>query len=226
MPGAWDMMVKATLALMAALALGACAGPQMVGRAADGLGGTGLVAAGQRVSAAYDVTRIDVVVPRSLKVSEENTFVPVADIVWHGDATGDRYAQVQSIISEAAERGTSGMASGQKVTVQVEVSLFHALTPKARYTFGGNFATRLLLTVRDAATGAVVDGPRLVVADCPAAGGQRAMAEEARGLTQRMVIVDHVSGVLARELSTRPAAAPAPVVSRNAFQPSDLGLLQ
>ena len=213
---------KASLVLVAALTLGACAGPQMVGRAAGALGETGLVA-GPRVSAAYDVAQVVVKVPASLEASEQNTFVPRADIVWHGDAKGNRHVQVQSIIQEAATRGTAGMTRGEKVVVEVEVSLFHALTPKARYTFGGNFATRLLLTVKDAQTGAVIDGPRLVVADCPASGGQKALEEEARGLTQRMVIVDHVSGVIAQELATRPAAA---VLSRNAFTPSDLGLMQ
>ena len=225
------MKLKAGLALVAALALAGCDAGQVVSRSAQTAGSvTGLLggAAGQvPVAASYNVTRIDVVVPRSLRVSEENTYVPRADIVWHGDAVGNRYEQVRSIMAEAANRGTAGMHSGTPVTVQVEIMRFHALTPKARYTFGGNFATRFLLTVRDARSGAVIDGPRVVVADCPAAGGQRAMEEEAAGITQRMVIVDHVSGVFQRELSRRivlPGAEAA--VSRNAFQPSDLGLNQ
>jgi len=213
-------------AMVAALMLAGCDGGTMVGRASDPSGlASGLFSgAAPMVAAQYHVTRVDVVVPRTLRVSEENVYVPIADIVWHGDALGDRYDQVRSIMAEAAQRGTAGMRQGASVVVQVEIERFHALTPKARYTFGGNFATRFILTVKDARTGAVLDGPRLVVADCPASGGQRAMEEEAAGITQRMVIVDHVSGVFQRELSRRtaPAAAEASVVSRNAFQPADL----
>lgn len=228
LPKGLEMKVKAGLGLALVLALAGCGENQLVGRAADPTGlATGLTVTGERVAAAWHVVKVEVNVPRSLRVSEENSFVPMADIVWHGDMLGDRYAQVQNIMAEAAARGTAGMKRGEAVVVQVDMLRFHALTPKARYTFGGNFATRFLLTVRDAHTGEVLDGPRLVVADCPASGGQKALAEEEAGITQRVVIVDHVAGVFAHELSTR-ALAPlaAPVVSRNAFQPSDLGVMQ
>ena len=228
------MKFKAGLALAAMLMLGACGGANVVSRANDPTGSlTGILTGDNygtmvRVEAAYNVQRIEVSVPHTLRVSEANTFVPIADIVWHGDPLGDRYEQVRSIIDEAARRGTAGMTKGEAVVVQIEMMRFHALTPKARYTFGGNFATRFLLTVRDAATGQIGDGPRLVVADCPAAGGQRAMEEEEQGMTQRVVIVDHVSGVLHRELSQRlvPRAEAAQAVSRNAFQPSEIGIAQ
>lgn len=224
------MMAKAGWIVAALLALASCGEGQMVGRAIDDtgpmLGASRAVELGTPVAAAYRVQRVNVIVPKTLEVSEENVFLPRADIVWHGDPIGDRHAQVKSVIDEAARRGVRGMTSGASVVVDIEILRFHALTPKTRYTVGGNFATRFLLTVKDARTGQVIDGPRLVVADCPASGGQKALDEERRGITERVVIVDHVSGVIARELSRRyvsPEAA-AQAVSRTAFQPSDLAL--
>lgn len=226
---------KAGLALVLVLGLAGCSGGQVVGRAIEGTGSiTGLLTGdgmGDKamIPAAYDVSRVEISVPHTLRVSEANTFVPMADIVWHGDPLGDRYEQVRSIIDEAARRGTVDMTRGESVVVQIEVMRFHALTPKARYTFGGNFATRFLLTVRDAGTGQLVDGPRLVVADAPASGGQRAMEEEAQGITQRVVIVSHVAEVLRRELSRRlvpKSELGAGAVSRNSFQPAELGMMQ
>ncbi len=52
-----------------------------------------------------------------------------------------------------------------------------------------------MLTVRDATTGAVVDGPRLVKADVKASGGAGAIAEERIGRTQRVVIVEALSQI-------------------------------
>ncbi|MGV8987355.1 MAG: DUF6778 family protein [Cypionkella sp.] len=207
--------MKSTLALVVVLGLAACGGLQKVSRGAElpGLrahsGGqtAGLQTSGGAdkvlVPVAYDVTAIIVAVPHTLRVSEANSLVPIADIVWHGDPMGDRYLQVQTLLTEAAEAGTKAMTTGQKVTVEIEVTRFHALTPKARYTFGGNFATHFLLTVRDFATGDVVDGPRRVVADVHASGGARAIEEEAAGVTEKLVIEDHLAKVIAHELSQR-----------------------
>lgn len=220
-------------ALMAVLGLAACSGTPMVSRNAltdsPAVGGmiAGLSTGGMVVvSTAYRVKQINVSVPRTLRVSEANSFVPNADIVWHGDPLGDRYDQVTALITEAAQTGTAGMTTGQPVQVDIEITRFHALTMKARYTVGGNYATRFLLTVRDFATGEILDGPRPVVADIRASGGERAMEEEAAGITQKSVIEGRVAEVLARELSRRlvPAGSvpEAPAVSRNAFQPGDL----
>ena len=69
----------------------------------------------------------------------------------------------------------------------------------------------------------MIDGPRPVVADDYGAGGQEAVAEEAAGLTQRVVIENRVAQVIRRELSERlvPARA-AGQVSRSASAPEEL----
>lgn len=151
----------------------------------------------------YTVASVTVKVPRELKVSEANTFLPLADIVWRGEPRGDRHAQVLAIYQEAMARGTAGMDSGPEVLVEVEVTRFHALTEKTRYTVGGNHALRFLLTVRDAATGAIIDGPREVIADIRASGGAAAIAEDQAGLTQRVVVVDRLAEVIRRELAAQ-----------------------
>lgn len=155
------------------------------------------------LAAQYDVEAIRINVPRSLTVSEANTLKPRADIVWRGEALGDRHAQVAAIFNEAITTGTSVMQTGRKVDLEIEVTRFHALTERTRYTIGGVHEMRFVLTVRDAATGQVLDGPRDVVADIKAAKGAAAIAEDQAGRTQRVVTVERLTQVIRRELSTR-----------------------
>lgn len=219
---------KSVLVLVLLLATTACAPTDVATRLeADPTGmatATGaaaptlpVVATSGAVIPAYDVQRVDVVVPRSLKVSEANMYYPIADIVWRGEPRGDRYAQVEAIFKDAADRATAGMGSGVPVVVTLEVTRFHALTEKTRYSIGGTHSLHFLLTVTNASTGEVIDGPRRVVADVKAAGGQKAIDEEARGLTQRVVIVNRLTGVLQRELApmaggSEPVIAAAPAL--------------
>lgn len=194
--------------LVAALMLAACAGGQPVtrstGAAPLGYAPVAEVAPGTAFLAPlYSVEEMRINVPRTLDVSEANLFYPIADIVWRGEPKGDRYSQVQQVFSDAFGFGTASMHSGPSVIVEVQVRRFHALTEKTRYTVGGVYSIRFDLTVRDAKTGAVLDGPRLVIADLKAAGGGRAVAEEQAGRTQRVVIVEHLSQVIRRELSRR-----------------------
>ena len=177
----------------------------------------------------YDVTAIRIDVPRKLRVSEANVFFPVADIVWHGDPLGDRYGQVQAIYAEAFAAGTADLHGARKVELEVEITRFHALTPKTRYTVGGMHTLHFMLTVRDAATGDILDGPRPVVADVKASGGNRAMEEEAAGITQKVVIEERLAQVIHDEL-----IAPLPpltesdaqIVSRQDFSPTDLNIVE
>lgn len=184
-------------------------GPQSSGGAAT------VVAAAQ-----YDIEAIRIAVPRSLKVSEANTFKPRADIVWRGEPLGDRHAQVTAIFQEAMIRGTAALQEGRKADLDIQVTRFHALTEKTRYTFGGMHEMRFVLTLRDSATGAVLDGPREVVADIKASGGSAAIAEEQAGRTQRVVTVERLAQVIQRELSG-PAAQPM-VISRLQTEPAPL----
>lgn len=159
------------------------------------------------LTAAYDVRGVKVSVPRTLKVSEANVYYPLADVVWRGEPLGDRHLQVESIFDEALFRATGPMKQGRPATVEVEITRFHGVTEKTRYTMGGVYSLRFNLTVRDADTGQIIDGPRVVVADTKASGGVQALREEQMGLTQRVVVVNRLAEVLRRELSV-PVTAP------------------
>lgn len=149
----------------------------------------------------YDVVGLNINVPHSLRVSEANSFHPRADIVWHGDPFGDRYQQVAAIFRDAATAATGQMTQGRQVVVGIEVVRFHGVTDKTRYTVGGVHSMHFMLTVTDAQTGQVIDGPRLVVADVKAAGGNAALAEDRAGRTQRVVVTERLTAALRRELS-------------------------
>ena len=170
-----------------------------------------VMAAATPIAEAYDVEAIRIDVPRSLKVSEANTFKPHADIVWRGEALGDRYEQVKAIFADGIQAGTAGLQSGRKVDLDITVTRFHALTEKTRYTFGGMHEMQFILTVRDSATGEILQGPRKIVADVKASGGSAAIEEERQGRTQRIVTVERLAQVIRQELSV---PAPAMVVSQ------------
>jgi hypothetical protein len=178
------------------------------------------------LEAQYDVEAIRISVPRSLKVSEANSFKPRADIVWRGDLPGDRHAQVAAIFAEASAQGTAAMQTGRKVDLEIEVTKFHALTEKTRYSIGGVHEMRFHLTVRDALTGQVLDGPRAIAADVKASGGGQAIAEEQMGRTQRVVTIERLTQVIRRELSV--AVPQDQLISRlsieHAASPLGLGL--
>lgn len=217
------------LILGCALGLAACSTPEPATRGA--YVDPAAVSAGTEtvVTPDYNVVSIRIDVPKTLTVSEANSFFPLADIVWHGDPLGDRKAQVQAIYAEAFAAGTATLKGTQDVEVDATITRFHALTPKARYTTGGMHTLHFILTVRDAATGQVLDGPRPVVADVKGSGGMRAMEEEAAGITQKVVIEQRLAQVILAELT-----APVPVhtaqvvdqVSRQDFSPTDLNIVE
>jgi len=161
------------------------------------------------------VENITVRVPRSLKVSEANRYLPAGDIVWREDPIGDRHAQVAQIFHDALSRGTEALDGKLPVALDIEVGRFHALTEKARYTTGGVHNITFTLTLRDTETGAVLSDPRFIRADLDAFGGQQALAAEARGLTQKVRISNHLAEVIRQELTTQ-----------DGFQNPRLGLIQ
>jgi hypothetical protein len=154
----------------------------------------------------YAVGDVSVAVPESLRVSEADVYYPIADVVWRGEPLGNRYVQVADIFEDAIQRGTSDLTRGQPVTAEIVVKRFHALTEKTRYSFGGVYSIKFDLTIRDAATGTILDGPREVISDIPAAGGLQALAEEARGRTQRVVIVEGLARNIREAFLAQPGA--------------------
>ncbi|VDC31518.1 DUF6778 family protein [Pseudogemmobacter humi] len=142
----------------------------------------------------WRVAKISVEVPRSLSVSEKNSYMPRADIVWHGDPMGDRYAQIEAIFRDALQKGTRDLRGSRPVTIQAVVTRFHALTPRARGMDGnvGVHDIRFDITVFDARTGAALTATQAVEADFAALVGQAAADADARGYTQKEEIGEHL----------------------------------
>lgn len=141
----------------------------------------------------WSITALQIDVPRTLSVSEANALKPAADIVWREDAPGDRHAQVAAIVTEALSpvmQPREGAAT--PVIVSVEVTRFHALTERARYTIGGEHEIEFTLTVLHAETGEILSGPRPVDLSFRAHGGQAAIQAEAQGITQRVRITERL----------------------------------
>lgn len=147
------------------------------------------------------VTSVQVRVPRELKVSEANRYLPHGDIVWREDPLGDRYAQVQTIVQAAMDRGVAGLDGPVPVVLDIEITKFHALTEKARYTTGGRHGIEFEMAVRHAETGALLLPLRSVRADLNAFGGQQALVAIASGQTQKVRITEHLAAVIRRELT-------------------------
>jgi len=147
----------------------------------------------------HTVVETTVVVPESLLVSEANILVPLADIVWRGDAPGDRHDQVRALFETALP--PAGPSDGMPVHAVIEVTRFHGLTERARYLTGGRYAISFVLTLTDPATGTVIAPPRLVRADLRAFGSPAGLAAD----SEKALILRHLTGVLAAELG-RPLA--------------------
>ncbi|AXI46898.1 hypothetical protein C1J03_13225 [Sulfitobacter sp. SK012] len=147
------------------------------------------------------VQQVNVLVPQSLRVSEANRYYPSGDIVWREDPIGNRHAQVQQIFQNALAAGTQNLDGDVPVVIDVVVERFHALTEKARYTVGGVHSIRFNMVIRDAETGQALSAPRVVRADLDGFGGQQAINAEARGVTQKVRISNHLAEVIRQELS-------------------------
>lgn len=154
----------------------------------------------------YKVVGIQVDVPRSLRVSESNLLIPLGDIVWREDLPGDRYAQVQAIMTAAIERGVESLDGAQDIIVQVTMTRFHSLSQRARYSIGGNHSIEFDLRLLDAATGAQIGDIKQINASFDAYGGQQAIQAEMAGLTQKVRITEHVANVFAEELGGNAAS--------------------
>ncbi|MFV0514117.1 MAG: DUF6778 family protein [Jhaorihella sp.] len=159
---------------------------------------SGPIAAGAPVS----VNSVTVRVPRSLKVSERNSYLPRGDIVWRGDPMGDRHAQVQKIFQDALGRGAAQLQGPVSVDLDVQVRRFHALTEKARYSTGGVHAITFDLALKDPASGALLMPIRTIRADLKGYGGQQAIQADARGETQKVRISNHLAEVIRQELTS------------------------
>lgn len=151
------------------------------------------------------VTGVEVIVPETLTVSEANSYKPRADIVWREDPLGDRRAQIDALITAAIEQGVKGMQGDTEVRLEFVVSRFHALTEKTRYSlpfgFRATHDVQLTLTVYDAKTGVVLVPEHEVGFEIDAHTNGLALADEARGITQRSRISAALIQMIRAELT-------------------------
>lgn len=197
--------IRAILALAVAVGLGACAQVDDVTRAAPlsplvGPAGAGAMPA---VSRDYKVAAVDVEVPATLVVGESNSYMPRGDIVWREDGPGDRYAQVGGLITEALTGAVADLDGAREVRLAVVVTRFHALSEKARFGVPSGLAThdvQMTLAVLDAATGEVIEAARPVGFRIAAHTSDDAIADMARGITQRSRISEALAILVRREL--------------------------
>jgi hypothetical protein len=159
------------------------------------------------VARSWRVAKVVVTAPHSLKVSEERTYEPRADIVWREDPEGDRYAQVEKIMHDAIARGASGLHGSVPVRFEVTMTRFHALTFEAEslpYANIGVHNINFIMKVVDARTGAVLVGPTEMEASLPAMTGNEMIAARIRGETQKSQIQAHVARTIQAWLSLAP----------------------
>ena len=113
------MVLRVVTGLVFATLLSGCANWSLGGA------GTGSQAAGDEPLGpppSYDVRTVNIDVPRTLVVSEANSYFPRGDIVWRGDPPGDRYEQIASIFEEGFARGTADVKGEVPVVVDVAAS--------------------------------------------------------------------------------------------------------
>lgn len=197
-------------ALIAGLTVSGCSAPETATRNAPLDTAPAMVAA-----PSYAIQDIRVSVPKSLKVSEANRYYPGGDIVWREDPAGDRHAQVEAIFEDAMRQGVNAMQPGEVPAVlDIQVTRFHALTEKARYTVGGVHSLQFHMLLRNPETGAAYGEPQFVKADFKALGGQAAIKAESQGITQKYRIKNHLASVIQSQLG-----------SAAGYQSANLGLM-
>lgn len=158
-------------------------------------------------AADWRVTAVDVSVPPTLVVSEEEMFLPKADIVWREDPAGNRYRQVEAIMETAIRQGAAGLEGTRPVRLDVAVSRFHAMTFLAETRApGGVHDIEFTITALDAASGEILAGPDFIEASFPAMTGAAMATARVRGETQKSQITRHVAQTIAGWLGTGPDA--------------------
>lgn len=154
-------------------------------------------------AAGYVIRDVQIEVPRDLTVSEANTYLPRADIVWRGDLPGDRHAQIAALFRDGMSDGLAQLADAgtRPVTLMITVRRFHGVTEKARYNMGGVHNIVFDMALVDPGTGALLAPVREVAADLREPGGNEAIALDAAGQTQRVRLRAHLAQVLVDEMT-------------------------
>jgi len=155
----------------------------------------------------WRITAVDVTVPRTLSVSEEEILLPGADIVWREDPAGDRYAQVAAIVKDGVTRGAAGLKGSRPVRLEVTVKRFHALTFVAEAQApGGVHNIQFDIIARDARSGEVLVGPEHIEASLRAMTGAAMARARLAGQSQKSQITAHIATTIASWLGVAPDA--------------------
>lgn len=151
----------------------------------------------QAQTAQWRVASVEVAVPETLTTSEENSYVPDFDIVWHGEPAGDRRAQAAAIVTEGIQKGAAGLHGKTRVRIVATLGQFHAITPKVRESLQNSGVHNIQYTVQvfDARSGKALTQPQNIKAEFPALVGKAGDEADARGLTQRVQIVNQIAAV-------------------------------
>jgi len=160
----------------------------------------------ESLTSQWNVTRVEVIIPERLTVSEENSFAPDGDIVWHGDTRGDRKAQVAAILKAAGELGTKDVKSGQNVHLVLQLEEFHGMTPLSlrKLKYSGVYNITMLASVHDGPTNKPIIEATPIYADLEAFTGARFAQAEAEGNTQKKRVTAHIAAVLAGWMNAGP----------------------
>ncbi|MEM7470187.1 MAG: DUF6778 family protein [Pseudomonadota bacterium] len=187
--------ISSALAALALLGLGACSGTWATNYS-DALS--------SGVTKSWRVSNVQVVIPDELTTSDQNSYAPNFDIVWHGDAPGDRRGQVSRLLEDAVTEGSKGLRGRTPVTIQLVLAQFHAVTPIAvQRAPAAVHDIRYTMTVFDRAGNRLTE-PELIKADLPAHVGAQAFSAAQQGQTQKVRIKDHVAKVTAGWLGIGP----------------------
>ena len=194
--------LRIVMLMIAAAFVSACSSPQTTTRnlnAADVAPGATSAAAIMMPNA--KIRNITVSVPQTLTVSEANSYFPKGDIVWRGDLYGDRYEQVKNIVMQSAQDLAASLDGTRPVNMHIEVTRFHGLSEKARYSTGGVHNMNFIVTLTDPATGTILRGPRHIVSNLDAFGGKEAIQADRVGHTQKARVTAFLTQVLHTELT-------------------------
>lgn len=189
---------RAALLGVSALLLSACVGGGRFETAYDPVPNA--------LSSTWRLADVRVSVPTTLVVSEAKSILPKADIVWREDPAGDRYAQVDTIMTNAVTRGAQGLRGTRPVIIDVTVTRFHALTFEAERR-GQNWGVHnvdFTAQVVDAGSGEVLLPETLIRAELPALSGEEMRLARADGITQKSMISAHVARTVSGWLGLGP----------------------
>ncbi|MCW1952495.1 MAG: hypothetical protein KIH44_014145 [Octadecabacter sp.] len=149
----------------------------------------------------YSLHSVRFAAPADMRVSEANSYYPIADVVWRGDPLGNRLGQISAIFQTSIQAAGDTLTGAKPVIVDVELVRFHSLTERTRYSIGGVHSIKFDLTVRDAETGEVLEATRRIDGDLAALGGSAALAADNAGQGQKVRITAHLTQLFTHELT-------------------------